>query len=193
MAIKRIGLATEVMTRAEAKTHLRILAAVHPDDTYIDGLITAAREWCETYLERAIGAQTLELALDVFPTAFKLVPYVPSVTSVKYLDINNVEQTVTSTDYVLDNYSSPALVVPAYGKVWPATYCTANAVKVRFVAGYDGNNPCPQTIIAAMKLMLGHLYENRQEDVLGNTRISFNSLPMGIYALLQAYRLNVGI
>lgn len=193
MAIKRIGAATEVMTRAEAKTHLRILAAVHPDDSYIDGLITATREWAEEYIERAIGTQTLELALDVFPDAFQLKPYVQSLTSVKYLDINNVEQTITSTDYVLDNYSSPAWIVPAYNKVWPATYCTANAVKVRFLAGYDVNNPCPQAIIAAMKLMLGHLYENRQEDVLGNTRISFNSLPMGVYALLQPYRINLGV
>lgn len=191
MAIKRIGLATDVITLAEAKIHLRILAAA--DDTYITSLITAAREWCELYTERAIGTQTLEIALDEFPAAFVLVPSVQSVTSVKYLDVNNVEQTVTSTDYVLDNYSNPAWVVPAYSKVWPATYCTANAVKLRFVAGYDGGNPCPQAMIAAMKLMIGHLYENRQEDVLGNTRISFNSLPMGIYALLQPYRLNVGI
>lgn len=193
MAIKRIGLATDVITLAEAKTHLRILAASHPDDAYITGLITAAREWTELYTERAIGTQTLEIALDEFPNAFVLVPSVQSVTSVKYLDVNNLEQTVTSTDYVLDNYSNPAWIVPAYGKVWPATYCTANAVKVRFVSGYDVGNPCPQAMIAAMKLMIGHLYENRQEDVLGNTRISFNSLPMGIYALLQAYRLNVGL
>jgi uncharacterized phiE125 gp8 family phage protein len=193
MAIKRIGLATDVITLSEAKIHLRILAAVHPDDPYISSLITAAREWCELYTERAIGTQTLEIALDAFPNAFVLVPSVQSVTSVKYLDVNNVEQTVTSTDYVLDNYSNPAWLVPAYSKVWPAIYCTANAVKVRFVAGYDVSNPCPQAIIAAMKLMIGHLYENRQEDVLGNTRISFNSLPMGVYALLQPYRLNMGI
>lgn len=193
MAIKRIGLATDVITLAEAKTHLRILAATHPDDTYITGLITAAREWAEEYIERAIGTQTLEIALDVFPAAFKLVPAVQSVTSVKYLDVNNVEQTVTSTDYLVDNYSNPAWIVPAYGKTWPETYCIANAVKVRFVAGYDVGNPCPQAIIAAMKLMIGHLYENRQQDVLGNTRISFNSLPMGIYALLQPYRLNLGV
>ena len=193
MAIKRIGLATDVITLAEAKTHLRILAASHPDDTYITGLITAAREWAETYIERAIGTQTLEIALDVFPDAFILTPAVQSITSVTYLDTAGISQTVTSTDYVLDNYSNPAWLVPAYGKVWPSTYCTANAVKVRFIAGYDGGNPCPQAIIAAMKLMIGHLYENRQEDVLGNTRMSFNSLPMGIYALLQPYRLNLGV
>lgn len=189
MAIKRIGTATEVITLADAKVHLRLGSGVHPDDSYITGLITAAREWTELYIERAIGSQTLEIALDVFPDAFKLVPYVQSITSITYLDASGALQTITGTDYVLDNYSNPAWVVPAFGKVWPATYEVANAVKIRFVAGYDVANPVPQTIVAAMKLMIGHLYENRQENVSA----TINELPMGVMALLQPYRINVGL
>lgn len=189
MAIKRIGAATEVITLADAKVHLRLGSGVHPDDTYITGLITAAREWTELYIERAIGTQTLEIALDEFPDGFKLVPYVQSVTSITYLDIAGALQTITGTDYILDNYSSPAWVVPAFGKVWPESYEVANAVKIRFVAGYDVDNPVPQSIVSAMKLIIGHLYENRQQNV-GAT---INELPMGVMALLQAYRLNVGV
>jgi hypothetical protein len=43
-----------------------------------------------------------------------------------------------------------------------------------------------------MLLIVGNLYANRQEDQLGNTRISFNSLPMGVYNLIQPYRLGLG-
>jgi uncharacterized phiE125 gp8 family phage protein len=193
MAIKRIGLALDVITLAEAKAHLRILSDVHPDDNYISTLITAAREWCEEYTGIAIGTQTLEIALDAFPTAIRLVPMVQSVTSVKYIDVSGIEQIVTATDYIVDNYSSPAWIVPVANKIWPSITNTANAVKIRFIAGFDVAAPCPKPIIAAMQLLIGNFYENRQEDVLGNTRISFNSLPTGVYSLLQPYRINLGV
>lgn len=197
MATKQIGTATEVITLAEARSHLRLVAfgspLAHPEDANILKWITSARQWAESYLERAIGTQTLETALDQFPAEFKLTPNVQSVTSITYVDVDGVTQTIAPADYVLDNYSTPSCVFPAFGKVWPQTQQSPNAVKIRYVAGYDVSNPCPETIISAMKLYIGHLYVNRQEDVLGNTRISFNSLPMGVYSMLQPYRLNVGL
>lgn len=197
MATKRIGLATEVITLEEAREHCRITAygspLEHPDDSYLEALISSAREWLEDYLARSIGTQTLELALDVFPEAIQLTPYVQSVTSIKYIDTEQVEQTIDPNDYTLDNYSSPSWVVPAYNKVFPTVLNIPNAVKVRYVSGYDVDNPCPSVLKAAMLLMIGNLYENRQEDVVGATRISFNSLPMGIKNLVQSYRLGLGL
>ena len=43
--------AVEPVTVAEAKAHLRV--DISDDDTYIGTLITAAREWCEEYLDRS--------------------------------------------------------------------------------------------------------------------------------------------
>lgn len=202
MAIKKIGLVSEVITLQEARSHLRVIPfgapLAHPDDADILVMITAAREWAEEYIQRSISTQTLELALDEFPAQFELVPYVQSVTSIKYMDVNNVEQTITPLDYVVDNYSTPAWIVPSYGISWPATYEAANTVKVRFVSGYTNglvpnDAPCPSMIIAAMKLIIGNLYDNRQQDVLANSAMSFTSLPLGIYTMLQPYRLGLSI
>ena len=198
MAIKRIGAAEDIISLEEARTHLRITPygspLAHPDDTYITGLITAAREWTEEYLQRPIGTQTLELALDAFPIEIELKADVQSVTSIKYIDSDITEQTIGNTNYSLDNYSVPAWILQAVDYTWPTTASVGNGVKVRFVAGYtdglaENTNPCPKSIISAMLLIIGNLYENRQE----NTKLATVSLPMGVYSLLQPYRLGLGV
>lgn len=198
MAIKRIGAAVDIITLAEARTHLRIIAygspLAHPDDAYITALITAAREWTEEYLERYIGTQTLELALDDFPDDIELKGYVQSVTSVKYIDATEIEQTLSAANYTLDNYSVPAWILQATNTDWPTIADVGNAVKVRYAAGYTdtlvtNDNPCPKAIISAMLLVIGNLYENRQE----NTNKMNAALPMGVYTLLQPYRLGLGL
>ena len=198
MAFKRIGIAQDIISLEDARTHLRITPygdpLAHSDDAYITGLVTAAREWTEEYLQRPIGTQTLELALDAFPSDIELKADVQSVESLKYIDSDNTEQTIGSTNYSLDNYSVPGWVLQAVDYSWPSTGSVGNAVKVRFIAGYtdglaDNNNPCPKAIISAMLLIIGNLYENRQE----NTKLATVSLPMGVYSLLQPYRLGLGV
>jgi len=198
MAFKRIGTAQDIISLADARTHLRITPygspLAHPDDAYIAGLVTAAREWTEEYLQRPIGTQTLELALDAFPSDIELKADVQSVESVKYFDSDNTEQTIGSANYSLDNYSVPAWVLQAVDYSWPSTGSVGNAVKVKFIAGYtdglaENPNPCPKSIVSAMLLIIGNLYENRQE----NTKLATVSLPMGVYSLLQPYRLGLGV
>lgn len=194
MAEKRIGQAVEVITLADARSFLRLVPfgnpLSHPDDALILGLIAASRQWVEGHIERTIANQTFELALDKFPTSIELKPYVQSITTIKYIDINGIEQTISAADYTLDNYSTTNWVTPAFGKSFPAVQDVANAVKVRYVAGYDVNNPVPQLIVSAMLLIIGHLYENRQQNIVG---MSVVELPMGVEYLLQTYRLYMGV
>jgi uncharacterized phiE125 gp8 family phage protein len=200
MAIKKIGSATEVLTLDEARKHLRIEAfgspLSHPDDAYITALITVARDWCEQYLQRAIGTQVYELAFTEFKKEFALLSPLQQVNSLKYLDEADAEQTLADSNYAIDDYSEPALLVMTEDA--PSISTLPNPVKINFTAGYSDNTspdstPCPFAIRAAMLLIIGNLYENRQQDQLGNTRISFNSLPMGVTSLLQPYRLGMGL
>lgn len=46
----------------------------------------------------------------------------------------------------------------------------------------------PEPIIAAIKLLVGHLYENRQEVVVETGRATVEQIPMGIKALIAPYR-----
>lgn len=199
MAYKIITPATvEPITLEEARKHLRIEAfgspLEHPDDDYINTCITVAREFCEQYLERALAAHTIQMALDDFPSQGIPIPLAPTVgiTSVIYVDTDDAEQTVATSVYALDDYSEPNWIVLKAGQRWPVTNQGANNVKILMTVGYAPTN-VPAPIKAAMLLIIGNQYENRQQDVLGNTRISFNSLPLGVYNLLQPYRLGMGM
>lgn len=202
MAVKKIGLPTEVLSLAEAREHLRLVPfgdpLAHPDDAYITSLISAAREWSEEYTGIAIGAQEYELALDKFPEEIMIAPYAQIINSIMYIDPSENEQTLNASLYALDNYSRPSWVLPSYGNEWPDTLDSANAVKVRYISGFtDGlvtnDNPCPKTIVQAMFLLIGSWYENRQQDVMSNNKNTLNQLPSGVFSLLQPYRINMGV
>lgn len=151
----------EPVTLADAKLHLRV--DHDTEDDLISAMIAAAREACEHETDRAIAVQTLELAIDAFPAdGIKLLrPPVASIESVVYVDAEGVEQTMPSTSYYLDSAQEPSWLLPAVGADWPATREQANAVRVRYVAGYT---ECPKAIRAWILLRLGTLYRTREGD-----------------------------
>jgi uncharacterized phiE125 gp8 family phage protein len=158
------AVATEPVTSAEAKLHLRVDGT--DDDTLIAVLITAAREAAEHYTGRALAPQTLEAALDCFPDsegeAIELpMPPVASITHIKYTDTAGVEQTIDTGDYALSLYGDSRRVAPTYGNYWPSTQDIPDAVRVRYVTGYT---TCPKAAKQAILLIVGHLYENRGDD-----------------------------
>ena len=119
-----------------------VLDAARIDGTDYDSqaaiAIKAVRKNAEARLGRFLISQTVERVLDAFPSVeIDLnVPNVQSITSLKYYDTAGVEQTMASNLYSLDSASIPCWLLPAYGTAWPATYDMANALRVRFVAGY---------------------------------------------------------
>ncbi len=59
--------ATEPVSLAEAKLHLRVETGMTDDDTLISALIVAARQVAETITRRALITQVWKLVLDQFP------------------------------------------------------------------------------------------------------------------------------
>ena len=191
MALKLITApAAEPVSTSEAKSHLRVDTTA--DDTYIGTLITVARQNVESHLRRALISQTWEVVLDAFPAGVIRLPKPPLawVTSIKYTDDEGNESTYSSANYVVDTDTEPGRVVLKSGQTWPAvTLAAANGVRVRYVAGYGaaGSN-VPQAIRQAILLVIGSLYENR-EDVLVAQGVSIGVLPFGVVALLAPYRI----
>jgi uncharacterized phiE125 gp8 family phage protein len=189
MALKLITPpAVEPILLADAKAHCRVDGTA--EDTLITLYIGAARRAAENRTGLALIAQTWELALDAFPFAEIWLPLPPvaSITSIKYLDANGVEQTLDAADYALDNYGSVRhWVIPAAGVEWPDTLDAANAVKVRFVTGYgaSGSN-VPEDIRAWMLLAIGTMYSQRETVAQGQVA----ELPGGFWHdLLNPYRI----
>jgi uncharacterized phiE125 gp8 family phage protein len=190
-------ISTEPISLEEARAHLRIEAfgspLEHPDDAYVTALISVARSWCEQYTQRALATQTIELVADDFMKSLAL-PFAPiqSVSSVEYIDTDGATQTLATSVYALDEYANEIKL--KYNQQYPATQAINNAVTVTYIAGYTNGEspdsyPLPASIKAAMLLIIGHLYENRQE----NTSVNMNSLPMGVMLLLTPYRLGLGL
>jgi uncharacterized phiE125 gp8 family phage protein len=184
MALRRlIDAATEPITTAEAKAHLRVVSST--DDTLIDGLVKVCRLIAENELRRSLITQTWVRTLDEFPDAIELhYPPVIAVTSVKYYDTAGVQQTLDPSQYSLDYQGEPGWIVPAYNVTWPDTLQAINAVEVTYTAGYGAATDVPQAIKAWILLQVGHLYENREATVPG---VSITPLPF-VSALLDPYR-----
>ena len=194
--------ADEWITLADAREHLRVdvygSPPVSDDDAWITAQIPAAREYCENELGRALAPRTLEIATNAFPgVAIETPPGIvfplrfgpaTEIVSVNYDDADGVEQTVDPATYALDLYASPSRMCLAYGATWPTARSALNSVRVRYVTGYElaaGSPPVPtlpKAARAAMLLMLGHLYENR--EATGVDKLI--ELPLGVRALLES-------
>jgi uncharacterized phiE125 gp8 family phage protein len=191
MAFKVVERPTaEPITLEELRAHLRLDAngevPSHPDDALVLGYLSAAREHAELYVGFALAPQTLELALDEFPCDGDALELeggeVSSVASVVYVSGAGELVALDPTKYVLDPYSTPAWLLPAYGSAsWPETLPVANAVRVRYSVGAQ---PLSPSIRAALLLLVGHLYENREET----SAVQTYALSKGVNSLLRLHR-----
>jgi len=171
----------EPVTVAEAKTHCRLIG--NADDAKLGELITAAREYAEAVTGQAFAVQTITAACDSFPSGAIELPIGPivSLTSIKYTDATGVEREITS-DVIVDDFSHKPRLILKPGKSWPSASLTSvNGVKVVYVAGAAPS----KKIKAAMLLLVGHWFENREEVVIGQESFT---VPFAAEALLHQER-----
>lgn len=181
---------TEPVSLKEAKNHCRVDDDITNDDSLIRSMIVAARQAAETFTRRQLISATYELRFDGFP--FQINPPRPpliSVTSIKYQDTDDQEQTVDAGDYQVDIHSTVGRIRPKQDKSWPATYTEMNAVTIEYVAGYGARDDVPEQIIAAILLIVGHLYEHREDVIVGTGAVP---IPRGANDLLYPYRITDG-
>lgn len=142
------------------------------EDDLLNALITVARQDCEKFQRRSYLTQTWELWLDDWPDEDHIdlpLPPVQSVTSIKYYDTSDTEATFSSDDYFVDTKSEPGRVALNYGENWPTTTLRpTNGICVTYKTGYgDERSDVPSNVKQAMLLIIGHLYENREDVVTG--------------------------
>jgi uncharacterized phiE125 gp8 family phage protein len=149
---------------------VNILEYVPPsaEDEYMESLVTVARDIVEGYTGRRLINQTWNYYIDEFPCKDHIkIPYAPlvSVASVKYTDCDGTVNTMSTDDYIVDTNSEPGRIVLPYDGSWPSdTLYPVNPIDIEYVAGYGTSTNVPKTIRQAMLLLVGDLYENRENS-----------------------------
>ena len=179
--------ATAISTVADMKDRLKV--DVSTDDDLIASLIETATKIIEEQKGLALITQTLEMALDDWPKAAIDIHKGPvqSITSITYV-INDVVTTWAASNYILDDYRKIARIGLARAASYPGVDSIINTIKVRFVAGYGVAADVPEPILDAAALIIGNLYENR-EDVITVPNVRVYAMPYRATWLLNPYRL----
>lgn len=114
-------------------------------------------------------------------------PNLISVESVKYYDLTGALLTMDPATYAVEIGTLPGRITLNYQVSWPLTRNQRNCVLIDFTAGYGAaGSDIPSAIIAAIKLLVGHWYENRAAVVL--SRFTIAEVPLTVDALLAAHQ-----
>ncbi len=186
--------ALDPVTVDEAKQQCQIF---HDDeDTWFEDKISAARELCETFVKRAFIGTVLRLKTRQFPQEFYLPrPRLIRVQSLKYYDSAGVQQTISSSNYIVDTDSEPGIIVPISTYSWPSAQDRPGGVEVVYDAGYgslDGNDvvstadDVPSGIKDAILMTVAQWYVHRGDDVDSLKAIPTTELPRGAKSQLRA-------
>lgn len=188
-----VGPDVEPVTLVEAKSHLRV--DHNDEDALISVLTQAAREMVENNTNRSLITQTRVIKLDGFPwgDTLKLTDGpVSSITSIYYDDDADVNTLLASSLYWTDLDSNiPRVRIKSS---FPSTYDKPNSVQITYVAGYGADGTyIPQPLKQAMLLILGHLYENRQQVIVSGSPTGALEIPFGANALMSPYILEQSV
>lgn len=159
------------------------LIDIDDGDTWVESRIKSATQLCEVFLKRSFCTTSWRLSLDRFPNEFYLPrPPLISVASIKYLDLDGVQQTLASNQYTVDAYSEPGRITPAYNVSWPTHRDHTNSIEVLYSAGYGAAAAVPQSIKDAIIFTVTQWHENRGDE--GDKTLT--ELPAAAKALLRA-------
>ncbi|MGB0141595.1 MAG: head-tail connector protein [Luminiphilus sp.] len=174
-------LAEQIISTAELKKHLRVTHSL--EDTLIEAARLAAISYVENYTNVLLGSYSATGYLRTWQFASFPVGPLTAVGAVKYDDASGTEQTFSASSVHYDINREPAQIyfqdVPSHEDY------NLTPVRVEFTAGFAPAD-IPETIISAIKLIVGHLYDMRTDEVTGTitTRIK-----LGTDALLNAHRI----
>lgn len=168
--IRQTGPTETPISLTDVKAQLRISNTA--SDTLLAQYIAAATGALDGrygYLGRALVTQTWKMYLcdwyemdeDCIELPF---PPLQSVSSVKYYDHDNVQQTLSTSLYVVKASEFVGEIERAYGATWPTHYPRADAIEVTFVCGFGAASDVPAPIKQALLLAVGDMWANRGDD-----------------------------
>lgn len=175
--------ATEPVSVANAKAHARIDGT--DEDTLIPFYIAAARDHVELYCGVRFAERTgVALKCESFDD-FAILPEAPvtAVTAITYIDTEGATQTLSTDVYEVRNQGLDCSIVLKYNQVWPSIQAGSRIT----VTVTIGSATVPGAVTAALLLMFGHLYANREAVSVGAGVVAVE-MPMAVADLLSNHR-----
>ena len=176
----------EPLSLADARDHCHVDSFDH--DGMLSAYILAARSHVENICGMALCTQTLGMTMDEFPAFGEIVlPRYPvqSVTSVQYLDTAGVLTTWATSEWQSDLNGPSPRIAPKSGKSWPTIGDAFASVQIQFIAGFGAPHDVPPLILQAIRLLVGHWFENREATSSGSLP---REIELGVNAMLAQYR-----
>ena len=179
--VSSTALAEQIISTAEIKKHLRVTHAL--EDTLIEAARLAAIGYVENYCNVLLGSYLATGYLRDWHYATLPVGPVTAVGAVVYDDSSGNEQTLSSSKVYSDINRQPAQI--NFRDVPTLEDYNLSPIRIGFTVGY-APNAIPAAIISAIKLIVGHIYDMRTDEVSGTitTRVK-----LGTDALLNSYRI----
>lgn len=180
---------TEPVSLSEAQAHLRL--SDWADLETLSALIQVAREQLEQDTGRALITQTWDCYWDSLPSGRELwlpKPKLVSVTSVTSVNDAGASATLASTNYLVDTTSEPGRIVLTSSGAWPSDVRSTNGLVVRYVAGYGAAAAVPQALKQALLMLVGSLYEHREQVMVSQFAGQLIEIPFGYAQLIAPYR-----
>jgi uncharacterized phiE125 gp8 family phage protein len=174
---------------ARAKAHVKVDWADPDNDTLIAAYLRASVAAVERRVGRPLAPQAFTEWAPRFPWCLgeRLTlarDPVTTIVSVIYVDSDGAEQALDPAGYRSIEGEPWSLIAPINGS-FPQTEERPDAVRVRYIAGYEAGQ-CPPDLQAAVLLMLGHLYLNREAVAVGANVVT--ELPLAVQALCDPFR-----
>lgn len=176
-----------LVSLSDAKVHLRV--DHDADDVLILQVVDAATERFEDYQNRSFVTQQWRLTLGRFPRGRIIYlprPPVSAIDKIEYITPAGDVEEMTTGDYRISESLGVNTIVLTAGRTWPRVADEPDAVRITYTAGYGNAEDVPEAVSAAVLLLSGHLYENREVVTVG-TGPTFR-LPMSSEYLLAPNR-----
>tara|TARA_R110000851_G_scaffold97905_1_gene211930 strand:+ start:10855 stop:11478 length:624 start_codon:yes stop_codon:yes gene_type:complete len=188
--IVSVASTTSPSSTADLKSWLRIDTA--DEDTEIAFIGMACQNMLEDLTNTTLMQQTMKVYFDGFPpegTPMEL-PRPPhiSVTAIKYVDDDGVQQTWDAAKYEVSTLGKlPIEILPIESETYPSTGSTPtasvfNKVEVEYVAGYATAAEIPQGFVVGHRMFVGHFYNNREATTVDNVK----DLPLGLQMIVAS-------
>ena len=204
--------ATDYVSLAEAKQHLRVTAS--DDDSYISGLISMALDACSNYLGYSVRKGTAKYGFDSFTGSPALINPVNglNIPSGNYLRVNSRVLSLVSVSYVnssqavtafsgsdwitapdpMGNYSRNIFINTAPDSITDDTIKYIVEVTEGFnpvgTSAVDPDTIFPMAIKHAALLLIGQYYDNRNAIVVGTIQAKIS---LGFEYLLDPYKIQI--